>query len=262
MIGARDRVELAPDVRLDGRLLLDPVRGSRIELNASAVVALAESTPARMAQAVAARFAVGAERAEGDAKALCAALNAALLLNLRAPLAVRIVRWAALALALAPVRRLPPWPPTRYRLATTSVPRALVTTAVGCAGPAALVAALAALPFVVIGIWQLGAATAGAAAVGLVLHEAAHAAALRGAPAALVVRGLRVSVLHGVADPSKRARVAAAGPACVAALAGVAAAVATATDAAALAAAAIVLAPHALALTLVGADGRTLCAAS
>ena len=52
--------------------------------------------------------------------------------------------------------------------------------------------------------------------VGLGLHEAAHAASLRGVPSALVLRGRRTYVLHAPVGATRRSVVAAAGPLTVA----------------------------------------------
>ena len=57
-----------------------------------------------------------------------------------------------------------------------------------------------------------------ATGLGLGLHEAAHAALLRGVPSALVVRGVRTRVLHAAVAPRRRTLVALGGPLAVAAL--------------------------------------------
>ena len=95
--------------------------------------------------------------------------------------------------------------------------------------------------------------------LGLGLHEAAHAALLRGVPSALVVRGPRTRVLHAAIAPTRRALVAVGGPLAVAAL-GLALVVGgslTTTPAATIAG--CPFAAHALALTVVGGDGRIAC---
>ena len=95
--------------------------------------------------------------------------------------------------------------------------------------------------------------------LGLGIHEAAHAALLRGVPSALVVRGPRTRVLHAAISPSRRALVAVGGPLVVAAL-GLALVLGgelTTTPAATIAG--CPFAAHALALTAVGGDGRVAC---
>ena len=96
--------------------------------------------------------------------------------------------------------------------------------------------------------------------LGLGLHEAAHAALLRGVPSALVTRGRRTSVLHAAVAPGRRALVAVGGPLAVAALGGVAIVGAGWLAAVpVLVVAGCPLAAHALALTVVGGDGRVAC---
>ena len=95
--------------------------------------------------------------------------------------------------------------------------------------------------------------------LGLGLHEAAHAALLRGVPSALVVRGPRTRVLHAAIAPSRRALVAVGGPLVVAAL-GVALVLGgSSRRSPAATIAGCPFAAHALALTVVGGDGRVAC---
>ena len=95
--------------------------------------------------------------------------------------------------------------------------------------------------------------------LGLGLHEAAHAALLRGVPSALVVRGPRTRVLHAAIAPTRRAVVAAGGPLAVAALGVALVAGGSLTMSPAATIAGCPFAAHALALTVVGGDGRIAC---
>jgi hypothetical protein len=95
--------------------------------------------------------------------------------------------------------------------------------------------------------------------VGLGLHEAAHAVLLRGVPSAFVCRGRRTYVLHARVGSRRRVAVAAGGPLTVSVL-GVGVVVAgTVLTAPVLAVAGWPLAAHAVALTVVGGDGRVAC---
>ena len=144
------------------------------------------------------------------------------------------------------------------------MPRAIATclaaTSARCVFVAAVALALtaqtAAAGAVGLAAWlALGVGTG----TGLGLHEAGHAALLRGVPSALITRGRRTSVLHAALGPTRRSLVAFGGPVCVSALglglvvAGWLAAVPL------LVLAGSPLAAHALALTVVGGDGRVLC---
>jgi hypothetical protein len=95
--------------------------------------------------------------------------------------------------------------------------------------------------------------------IGLGLHEGCHVASLRGVPSALVLRGRRTFVLHAPVGAGRRALVAVAGPVVVTLLG-----VALAGGGSVLASPCLVilglpLAAHALALTVVGGDGRVAC---
>ena len=260
MIASRDRVELAPGVRLEGTLLVDSVRATAIRVNASAAVALAHPTCDRMAAALSARFGVDRRRAAADARVLCGALNDALLLNVRASAPILLARWLALALVLAPMRRLPRWPTRRYAVETASAVAAVTSVTRATIRVACVVGLLVATPFALIGAPAAGVAAGLAAALGLVLHEAAHAVALRGVQAAVVVRGVRVALLHTKLDARREAAIAAAGPVSVAIAAVAVLVAATALEASTVAVAAVVLVLHAVALTAFAHDGRKVCA--
>ena len=259
MIRPDDRIELAPGVTLDEGELVDDVRRTRVRLSPTAAVALDAATPALMAERLRARYDVDRPRAEADTALLCAQLNAALLANVEVAPARLIVRWLFAAAMLAPVRRLPMWPPRRRAVRTSTVCGALASVARGIAAAATIVAVATAVPLALVGAAEVSLVVGLGAALGLVLHESAHAIALRGTPAALIVRGVRVSLLHAQLDPRRERIVAAAGPLAVvgAALVSLGPVQAGFELAASLPA---VLGLHALNLTVLAADGRKLCA--
>jgi len=98
-----------------------------------------------------------------------------------------------------------------------------------------------------------------ATGIGLGFHEVAHIAALRGVPSALVLRGRRTYVLHAAVSPKRRLVVALAGPLVVAALGVLLVISGDALAAPTLVIAGCPLAAHALALTVVGGDGKVAC---
>jgi hypothetical protein len=259
LISTNDVIELPPGVTVEASELIDHVRGIRIGLNTAAAVALHESTPARMAAALCSCFSVERTRADADALTLCASLNAALLANIRVAWPRLLVRWVRDALILASLRRLPAWPARRRAVRTSSVTAALTTVAHGTAGTATVVSLATALPLASAGTPILGCAVGLAAGAGLVLHEVGHAIALRGIAAALIVRGVRVSLLHPKLDPRRQRLVAACGPLAVIAAALVTLVAMYVFATAAGAAVALILALHALSLTVLSPDGRKLC---
>jgi hypothetical protein len=261
VIAAADRIELAPGVHLRGRALIDEVRGVSVPLNATAALALRESTPERMARRLCDLHDVDRVRASDDVRFLCLTLNSALLVNVRVATPRLLIRWLRHALMLAPLRRLPSWPPCRHVVRTTSTAGAITTVARGAACAAAAVGVATAAPFVAVGAPAIGLAAGTAAAGGLVLHEAAHAVALRGTAAALIVRGVRVALLHRRLSPAREAVVAAAGPLAVVAASFVVLAAAHAGSAPGAAPVPLVLALHALGLTALAPDGRKICVA-
>jgi hypothetical protein len=96
-------------------------------------------------------------------------------------------------------------------------------------------------------------------ALGVGLHEAAHAFLLRGVPSALVSCGRRTYVLHRRLTARRRAAVALAGPLFVAALGAAWVAAGAAVAAPWLTAGGCPLAAHAFALTVACGDGRAAC---
>jgi hypothetical protein len=99
----------------------------------------------------------------------------------------------------------------------------------------------------------------GSTGLGLGLHEAAHAALLCGVPSALVTRGGRTAVLHSAVAPRRRVLVAVGAPLAVAVLGSVIVGVGTLASLPLIVVAGCPLAAHALALTVVGGDGRVAC---
>ena len=194
-------------------------------------------------------------------------LNALTLVNVerQQTLIRRIADWVQLALRLAPAGALPVALARRRALDTRSVLRAVSS---GLLASSPRIAAIAAVATVVaIHVSVIGGAPAlvvplalgVATGLGLGLHEAAHVAALLGIPSALVTRGRRTCVLHAAVSPSRRSIIALAGPLAVASL-GVGLIVSgTALGTPSLTIIGCPLAVHALALTIVGGDGRVAC---
>jgi hypothetical protein len=238
-----DIIELAPGVTLERDALVDAVRSVAIPINATAHAALADArTVADVSRVL---ESLGAPHPAQDAHELVARLNALFLLNVRTSMRARAVRRLA-ALRYGLVARAP-----AVRLAirgTASVAWALA--------PVAAVVLLALLPLAVVA-GATGVAVAAATAAGVVLHECAHVAALRGVPRALILQGLTPSILHTRVGPARALVAAAAGPA--------APALVSLLAVAAWRSAAVVCAPlaaHALALTVAAADGRNACGLS
>jgi hypothetical protein len=231
MIELDDRIALAPGVSVDGGALVDDVRGIAVPLNATARRALTGTTS--VAGVAAVLRACGSPDAERDALTLCAELNRRLFLNVMTPL------WKRFA-------------PLRYGLRASPPPRRVshvVRTVVLCGGAVAL----SLLPLA-LALGRTGVAAAVAAGGGVAAHELSHVFALGRRPRALVLDGLRPSILHARLEPPRALVVAVAGP-LLPALAGVALL-------AWLPAASAPLAAHALALTVLAPDGRNACGLS
>jgi hypothetical protein len=209
-----DRVSLAPRVRLEGDAVVDDARGIRVPANRAAlrILSLADGRPVEEIDVPAARE-------------FCDELNRRLLVNVGEPL----------------LRRLAP---VRFGLVPGSRPRRVRGVLAGTF-PCAVGVAVLALPAALFVHAPLLALTTGA---GVLLHEAGHAAALRGIPHVLVRRGLRPRLLHPRLPLGRTLVVAAAGPLAPALLAlplrGTLA---------------LPLAAHALALTVAAPDGRNAC---
>jgi hypothetical protein len=269
MLEAGDRLVLADGVVLRDGTLVDAVAHASWPVNATGALVLARSGCALgdVADDVAAAFVVPVARARADVLSFAWHLNRLALANVdrKAGRVRHALAWLGLAVRLAPAGALPAITVRRFRLDTRTIPRAIAgvaragagrgaAIAVGVAALVAHVGLLAGRPSVLV-----PAAVGLAAGAGLIVHEAAHAAALRGIPSALVIRGRRVSVLHAPAGPGRRALVAAAGPG-VTAIVGtglLAVSVSYATPMLALVGGPAVV--HALALTVLASDGRTAC---
>jgi len=239
VIEPSDLVELAPGVVLDDGTVVDVVRGTSVRANESALLVLAHANGATVAELGSLLARAGAPDGAGDARAFCAQLNRALLVNVRVRRGALLRRRLAAArygvFACAPLRRLDA--------------RSLACVLRGLA-PAGVALVLLTLPFAILaGEWTVAVAVGG----GVVLHEVAHVVALQGVPRALVLDGLRPSVLHPPLGAVRTTVVAAAGP-----LAPSLAALGVAAFARSPACAP--LAAHALGLTVLAPDGRNACA--
>jgi hypothetical protein len=269
MIADTDTLSLAPGVGLQDGHLVDAVRGDAWPLNGSGAFVLARTGRplGQIVREIADAFSLPIETARGDVLRFAWYLNALALVNVEreGSRARRLAEWIRLASRLAPAGTLPAALARRRALDTRSVSRAVVSSLTAILSRVFVVAAVAAVVAV-----QFSAA-AGAAGlalplalglgtgVGLGLHEVAHVASLRGVPSALVMCGRRTYVLHAAVSPPRRTVVALAGPLTVAAVG-----VALVLGGAALAAPSLTiagcpLAAHALALTVVGGDGRVAC---
>jgi hypothetical protein len=238
VIALEDRISLAPGVTLEDDVVVDPARGLRVPASAAAALFLAHADGRTIAAVGDVLTRHGATDGRQDALEFSDELSRRLLVN------VRIRPWALASRAAGAARRgvILHAPPRRVR----SLPVGLAATA------CALAAATA--PFaLLLGAWGLVLGVA----VGVVLHEGAHVLALRGLPRALVLNGVRPSILHPRVGRTRSFVVAAAGPVApaLAALLMVALWNASAPACAALAA-------HALGLTVLAPDGRNACGLS
>jgi hypothetical protein len=230
VIERSDRIELAPGVWLRTGAVHDSVRGIDVPLNASAQLAFRSGTT--VAELAASLSGLGARDAERDATAFAAQLNRLLLAN---------VRTSQRGLLLGRGRRTrriaidKPW-----TFAAALIPSAAVVVAV--------LLPLAALG----GGWTVAAAFA--AGAGVVVHEAAHAVALRGIPRALVLEGLKPSILHPPVGAWRTFAAAAAGP-----LTPTIFGLSVALTWRAAAPAVVPLAAHVVGLTVIAPDGRAAC---
>ena len=269
MLADTDTLSLAPGVAVHHGQLADDVRGAAWPLNGSGAFVLDRmGTPVgQIVREIADAFSLPLETARGDVLRFAWYLNALALVNVeqQGPFVRRLADWILLAARLAPAGALPVAVARRRALDTRSVPRAVASSLAATLSrvvAVAFVSTLVAVQFsAVVGAPRfvvplaLGIATG----VGLGLHEAAHVAFLCGVPSALVIRGRRTYVLHAAVSPSRRSVVALAGPLAVAML-GVALVLGgTALGAPRLTIAGCPLAAHALALTVVGGDGRIAC---
>ena len=268
MIAATDIVTLAPGVDVRDELLRDAVRGHAWPLNASGAFVLARAGRplGAVASELAEAFALPATEARGDVVRFVWELNRLALVNVdrTASRLGLVVDWLRLAVRLAPVGALPSAITRRRALDTRTAARA-VSSCLQAVLPRVVLVATVAMILAVHVALIVGAAlllplfVALGTGLGLGLHEAAHAALLRGVPSALVVRGPRTRVLHAAIAPTRRAVVAAGGPLAVAVLGVALVAGGSLTMSPAATIAGCPFAAHALALTVVGGDGRIAC---
>jgi hypothetical protein len=238
VIAPEDRIALAPGVTLDGNTLVDPVRRLRVPASPTAVLVLAHADGRSIAAVGDILTLHGAEHGQRDALEFSAELSRRLLVNVRISPAA-FIRRAVVAALHGIVLHAPP-----RRVRSLPAGLALVAGALTVLGaPVALIA----------GGWPLVVGVVG----GVVLHEAAHVAALHRVPRALVLNGIRPSVLHPPLAAARTVLVAAAGP-IVPALAGLCAVAWWSSAAVACAP----LAAHALGLTVLAPDGRNACGLS
>ena len=269
MIAETDILRLAPGVTVADGMLADFVRGDRWPLNRTGVFVLdrAGEPVGVTARSLAATFSLSSDRARNDVLQFVWLLNGLALVNIDpvGPRLRRLVRWLSLAVRLAPVGALPAPLARRRRLETGTVARAVTTCLVAVLPRSAVAAGLAtavtAQFALIMGTASIGLAVAvglGTGA-GLGLHEAAHAGLLTGVPSALVTRGRRTYVLHRSLSARRRVIVAAGAPLAVALLGVACISLAAATALPMLAFGGCPLAGHALALTVLGGDGRVAC---
>jgi hypothetical protein len=269
MIAARDTLSLAPGVTVEHGRLTDAVRGDSWPLNASGAFVLARTGDpvGLIVQELAEVFSLSDEAARADVLRFAWHLNVLALVNVEsgASRSRRLADWVRLAARLAPAGAVPAAATRRRAIDTRTFRRAFgsclaaisarvsVVAGVGTAVTAQL-SLLAGASGLIVPL-TLGLGTG----VGLGFHEAAHAASLRGVPSALVTRGRRTYVLHAAVSPSRRSIVALAGPLAAAGLGMGLVVAGSIVVAPALAIAGCPLVAHALALTVVGGDGRVAC---
>lgn len=268
MIAAADVVTLAPGVGVSQELLSDAVRGDAWPLNASGAFVLARTGRplGAVARELADAFSLSAAEARSDVLRFVWQLNTLALVNVerRTSSLSRLIDWLRLAARLAPVGAVPAPITRRHALDTSSASRAIATGLAATLSRMLVVAGVATILVthfsLILGAGFFLPLLVGlGTGLGLGLHEAAHAALLRGVPSALVLRGGRTYVLHAAVAPSRRAIVAAGGPLAVAIIGLVLVLGGLLTTAPTLAIAGCPFAAHALGLTVVSGDGRVAC---
>jgi hypothetical protein len=268
MIAATDVITLAPDVAVRQELLSDAVRGDAWPLNASGAFVLARAGRPLgvVAGELAEAFSLPAPAARGDVLRFVWELNRLALVNVERTTSGpgHALAWLKLAARLAPVGAFPAAIARRKALDTGSVSRA-VASSLAALAPRVIVVAivttiLAAHLALMVGEGLVVPLLVGlGTGLGIGLHEATHAALLRGIPSALVLHGRRTYVLHAKVAPSRRALVSVGGPLVVAVLGLMVVIGGVLAGSPAVALAGCPLAAHALALTVVGGDGRVAC---
>ena len=268
MIGASDIVTLAPGVDIRRELLRDAVRGHAWPLNASGAFVLARAGQplGLVASELAEAFSLPAAEARSDVLRFVWQLNRLALVNVEGTTSSlgRLVEWLRLAVRLAPIGAMPAPMTRRSAIDTRTAAHAISSSFKAVLPRMIAVAAIATILAVHLALIAgaglsvpllLGLGTG----LGLGLHEAAHAALLRGVPSALVVRGARTRVLHAAVAPPRRVLIAVGGPLAVAGLGLALVLGGMLVMAPAVAIAGCPFAAHALSLTVVGGDGRVAC---
>lgn len=269
MIGETDTLALAAGVSVEGGRLADDVRGASWPLNESGSYVLSRTglPVGRIVNDTAAAFSVPHETARDDVLRFAWSLNALALVNVEhdASRVTQFLDWVRLAVRLAPAGAWPAAVTRRHAVDTASLRRSLVDVCVAIVPRAfllAVVVAASAVQLSMLGgspIVVESLALGLGAGLGITLHEAAHAASLRRVPSALVLRGRRTFVLHSPVNAARRSLVAIAGPLAPVVLGSCLVVLGIATTAPASAIVGCSLAAHALALTVVGGDGRVAC---
>jgi hypothetical protein len=245
VIHPEDRVELPFGVELRDGLLVDAVRGVHLPVNDSGRIVLERANGATIERLGAELTRAGSRDGVRDALAFCKQLNERFLLNIRVGAATRLRRRLH-AFGYGIVLR---GPARRVRAESTF-------DVVRVVSPVGAILTLSLLPLALVGgPWTLAAAAA--TGLGVVVHEVAHAVALRGVPSAVVLHGLRPTLLHPRLGAARALLVASVGP-LAPSLTAIAAAAAWRPSALAVAP----LGAHALALTVLCPDGRNACGLS
>jgi hypothetical protein len=269
MIADTDRLVLSPGVALEDGRLSDTVRGASWPLNRSGAFVLSRvgRPVGQIVNELAEAFSLPLETARGDVLRFVCRLNTLALVNVERQQTVvrRIADWIQLAARLAPTGALPVALGRRHALDTQSALRAVSSSLLASSSRVASVAAVATVVAIHVSVFGGAPALVAPLALGIMtgaglgLHEAAHVAALLGVPSALVTRGRRTCVLHAAVSPARRSIVAVAGPLAVATLGVGLILGGTALGTPSMTIAGCPLAAHAMALTIVGGDGRVAC---
>lgn len=272
MLADADKLLFPVGVSLADGMLSDEVRGTSWPLNGSGAFVLdrlgrpIEEVVGDLARA----FTLPPECARRDVLRFAWYLNTLALVNVEragSPLR-RAAVWCGLAARLMPAGTLPPPVACRRALDTTSLFRAFGTCLVAAARRSLVIAGLTTAsvlqfemflgaPDLLVPLF-VGCGTG----VGVALHEAVHAASLRGVPSAFVTRGRRTYVLHAAVGASRRTLVAVAGPLAVSGLGVALVLVGVLVSMPFLAVGGCPLCAHALCLTVAGGDGRAACGLS
>jgi hypothetical protein len=266
MLAPCDRILVPPGVRRAPGLLVDDVRGCSFAVNATAEAVLdrAGDQLERAAHELGRRWALDEAAARRDVLVFAWELNRHGLVNVArgGARSGRVLTWLRVAVRSLPSGRLPAGTVERRPLDTSTAGRAVVSTARALADRVAALALVATLGLVLADIVAGGSTTGASWALGpvlgagVLLHEAGHAVALRGVPAALLLLRGRVSVLHPPLSGHRVASVALAGPGLPALVGVVLALVALRTGSTLAALTACPPAGHLLSATVAGRDGR------